>query len=217
MAARSRFEVFEGNTADPATLSVQIDKLKQKFKLQRVVMVGDRGMLTSARINETLPSIGLNWITALRAPAIQALAAEGGPLQLSLFGNRDMAEIPSPDYPAERLMVCKNPLLADERARKRKELLAATEADLAKLQARVQRPKIRCRATQKSARRWVPCWASARWANTSPPPSPARVSTSGETKRRLPPRRRLMASTWCAPALPPNNPTPPARCVHIKT
>jgi len=134
-------EVFEGNTADPSTLSAQIDKVKQKFKLRRVVMVGDRGMLTSARIDETLRPAGLDWITALRAPAIQALAAEGGPLQLSLFDNRDMAEITSPDYPAERLMVCKNPLLAEERTRKRNELLAATEADLAKLQARVQRSK----------------------------------------------------------------------------
>jgi hypothetical protein len=134
-------EVFEGNTADPSTLSAQIDKLKQKFKLRRVVMVGDRGMLTSARIDETLRPAGLDWITALRAPAIQALAAKGGPLQLSLFDDRDMAEITSPAYPGERLMVCKNPLLAEERARKRTELLAATEADLAKLQARVQRPK----------------------------------------------------------------------------
>ena len=134
-------EVFEGNTADPSTLSAQIDKLKQKFKLRRVVMVGDRGMLTSARIDETLRPAGLDWITALRAPAIQALAAKGGPLQLSLFDDRDMAEITSPAYPGERLVVCKNPLLAEERARKRNELLAATEADLAKLQARVQRPK----------------------------------------------------------------------------
>jgi hypothetical protein len=134
-------EVFEGNTADPSTLSAQIDKLKQKFKLQRLVMVGDRGMLTSARIDETLRPAGLGWITALRAPAIQALATEGGPLQLSLFDDRDMAEITSPAYPGERLVVCKNPLLADERKRKRNELLAATEADLAKLQTRVQRPK----------------------------------------------------------------------------
>ena len=90
-------EVFEGNTADPSTLSAQIDKVKQKFKLRRVVMVGDRGMLTSARIDETLRPAGLDWITALRVPPIQALAAEGGPLQLSLFDDRDMAEITSPD------------------------------------------------------------------------------------------------------------------------
>src|SRR6202040_1267298 len=117
-------EVFEGNTADPMTLSAQIDKLKQRFKLQRVVMVGDRGLLTSARIDQTLRPAGLDWITALRAPAIKELAAEGGPLQPSLFDDRDMAEITSPDYPGERLVVCKNPLLAEERAHKRAELLA---------------------------------------------------------------------------------------------
>jgi len=132
-------EVFEGNTADPATLAAQIDKLRQRFKLQRVVMVGDRGMLTDARIEETLRPAGLDWITALRAPAIKTLAAEGGPLQPSLFDDRDMAEITSPDYPGERLVVCKNPLLAGERTRKRSELLAATEKDLARIQARVQR------------------------------------------------------------------------------
>ncbi len=132
-------EVFEGNTADPMTLSSQIDKLKQRFKLQRVVMVGDRGLLTSARIEETLRPAGLDWITALRAPAIRALAAEGGPLQPSLFDTRDMAEIDSPDYPGERLVVCRNPLLGRERARKRGELLAATEKDLIRIRARVQR------------------------------------------------------------------------------
>jgi len=141
-------EVFEGNTADPLTLSTQIDKLKQRFRLQRVVMVGDRGVLTSARIEQTLRPAGLDWITALRAPAIKQLAAEGGPLQPSLFtpapakaGDRDMAEITSPDYPGERLVVCKNPLLAEERARKRAELLAATEKELARIAARVQRAR----------------------------------------------------------------------------
>src|SRR5437899_4759927 len=132
-------EVFEGNTADPLTLSAQIDKLKQRFHLQRVVMVGDRGVLTSARIEQTLRPAGLDWITALRAPAIKQLAAAGGPLQPSLFDDRDMAEITSPDYPGERLVVCKNPLLAEERARKRVELLAATEMELARIAARVQR------------------------------------------------------------------------------
>src|ERR1700748_2722427 len=132
-------EVFEGNTADPMTLSSQIDKLKQRFKLQRVVMVGDRGLLTSARIEQTLRPAGLDWITALRAPALKQLAAEGGRLQPSLFDDRDMAEITSPDYPGERLVVCKNPLLAEERARKRTELLAVTEKELARIAARVQR------------------------------------------------------------------------------
>lgn len=134
-------EVFEGNTADPMTLATQIDKLKQRFKLQRIVMVGDRGMLTDARIEQTLRPAGLDWITALRAPAIKALAADDGPLQLSLFDDRDMAEITSPDYPGERLVVCRNPLLAVERARKRDELLAATEADLVRLRSRVQRTR----------------------------------------------------------------------------
>ena len=140
-----------GNTADPLTLSSQIDKLKQRFKLQRVVMVGDRGGLTSARIEQTLRPAGLDWITALRAPAVKQLAAEGGPLQPSLFDHRDMPtgrarglkahEITSPDYPSERLVVCKNPLLAEERARKRAELLATTEKDLARIAAQVQRAR----------------------------------------------------------------------------
>ncbi len=142
-------EVFEGNTADPVTLSSQIDKLKQRFKLQRVVMVGDRGVLTSARIEQTLRPAGLDWITALRAPAIKQLAADGGPLQPSLFDHRDIvlpprkrgAEITSPDYPGERLVVCKNPLLAEEQGRKRAELLAASAKDLARIAAQVQRPR----------------------------------------------------------------------------
>ena len=104
-------------------------------------MVGDRGMLTDARIEQTLRPAGLDWITALRAPAIKALAAEGGPVQPTLFDRRDMAEITSPDYPGERLVVCKNPLLAEERARKRDELLAATERDLARIRSRVQRTR----------------------------------------------------------------------------
>ncbi len=134
-------EVFAGNTADPATLAGQIDKLKQRFRLHRVVMVGDRGLLTEARINATLRPAGLDWVTALRAPAIQALAAEGGPLQLSLFDDRDLAEITSAQYPGERLVVCRNPLLAAERSRKRDALLAATEQDLGRIQARVQRAR----------------------------------------------------------------------------
>ncbi len=133
-------EVFEGNTADPATVAAQITKLKQRFRLRHVVLVGDRGMLTAARIEQTLRPAGLDWITALRGPAIQRLA-EAGQLQFSLFDTRDMAEITSPDYPNERLVVCKNPLLATERQRKRDELLALTEADLGKVEARVTRAK----------------------------------------------------------------------------
>ncbi len=132
-------EVFDGNTGDPSTLAAQVTKLKERFGLSRVVLVGDRGMITEARIGEDLAPAGLDWLTALRAPAIQALAADNGPLQLSLFDERDMAEIASPDYPGERLIVCRNKALAAERARKREELLAATEADLARIAASVKR------------------------------------------------------------------------------
>jgi hypothetical protein len=134
-------EVFDGNTADPATVLSQVEKLKQRFRLRRVVFVGDRGMVTSARIEQVLRPAGFDWITALRASAIQALAAEGGPLQLSLFDQRDMAEIESPDFPGERLVVCRNPALAEERARKREALLEATEKNLTKIQNRVLREK----------------------------------------------------------------------------
>jgi transposase len=133
-------EVFDGDTADPMTLAGQIDKLKQRFRLEHVVLVGDRGMITQARITEEIRAAGLDWITALRAPAIKALL-QSGSLQLSLFDQRDMASITAPDYSGERLVVCRNPDLAAERARKREELLAATERDLARIQAAVSRKR----------------------------------------------------------------------------
>jgi hypothetical protein len=143
-------EVFEGNIGDPSTLHSQISKLKQRFDLARVVLVGDRGMITAARLEETLKPAGLDWITALRAAAIRKLA-EDGALQLSLFDMRDLAEISSPDYPGERLIVCRNPLLADERARKRRELLDATERKLLGIQTRVRRDKNPLRGKDKIA------------------------------------------------------------------
>ena len=134
-------EVFAGNTGDPKTLPAQIKKIRERFAIARVVLVGDRGMLTDARLREDLrPIEGLDWITALRAPAIQALAA-GGALQLTLFDQQDLAEITHPDYPGERLLVCKNPALAEERTRKRGELLEATERELAKIAAATARAK----------------------------------------------------------------------------
>lgn len=127
-------EVFAGNTGDPRTLGPQIEKVKERFGLSRVVLVGDRGMITDARIREDLkPVAGLDWITALRAPAIRELVQRGS-LQLSLFDQRELAEITDPRHPQERLIVCRNPLLAEERARKRAELLAATEAELRRIQ-----------------------------------------------------------------------------------
>ena len=143
-------EVFEGNVGDPSTLASQISKLKQRFGIERVVLIGDRGLITEARIEETVKPAGLNFVTALRAPAIRSLA-EASSIQLSLFDQRDLAEISSPDYPSERLIVCRNPLLADERTRKRSELLAATEKDLLRIQTRVLRAKKPLRGKDKIA------------------------------------------------------------------
>jgi Transposase DDE domain len=143
-------EVFEGNTADPMTLAAQVDKLKRRFQLEHVVLVGDRGMITQARITEEITAAGLDWITALRAPAIKALLANGA-LQLSLFDQRDMASITAPEFPGERLVVCRNPDLAAQRCRKRAELLAATEGDLTRIQAAVTRRRDPLRGTAEIA------------------------------------------------------------------
>jgi transposase len=138
-------EVFEGNTADPSTVPSLIDKLRSRFGLERIVLVGDRGMITAARIREDLRPNGLQWITSLRAPAIRKLA-QGGALQMSLFDQQDLAEITEhPDYPGERLIVCLNPLLRDERARKRQQLLEATERELDKVVEATRRQRRRLR------------------------------------------------------------------------
>ena len=141
-------EVFEGNTSDPKTVATQVKKLRERFGLSDVVLVGDRGMITSARIREDLPaSHGIQWISALRASQIQKLAT-GGQLQMSLFDQTDLVEIAHPDFPGERLVACFNPLLAEERARKRPDLLAATEKQLDKLVAATQRRKRPLRGKQ---------------------------------------------------------------------
>lgn len=143
-------EVFAGNTADPSTVKDQIDKLRTRLGLERVILVGDRGTLTSARLREDLQTqTGIDWITALRAPQIQSLATGGGPLQRSLFDKNDLAEIHHADYPGERLIACRNPLLAEERARKRKELLEATEKELNKVLAATKRAKRRFRGKER--------------------------------------------------------------------
>jgi transposase len=132
-------EVFEGNTSDPKTLTAQVETLKTRFKLAHVVLVGDRGMITSARIAEDLKPAGLDWISCLKAPQIRDLVA-AGPLQLSLFDERDLAEISAPElFPGERLIACRNPLLAGERARKRSALLEATERNLKRVAEAVRR------------------------------------------------------------------------------
>jgi len=142
-------EVFDGDTGDPSTLATQIQKLRKRFRLNRVVMVGDRGMLTDTRIQKELKPVGgLDWITALRGSTLKQLV-ESGDLQLSLFDEQDMAEITSEQYPGERLIVCKNPFLACERTRKREELLQATENELNKIVEATQRVKRRLKGSDK--------------------------------------------------------------------
>jgi hypothetical protein len=143
-------EVFKGNTGDPTTVNSQVDKVKDRFGIAKVVLVGDRGMLTAARLREDVRPAGLDWITALRAPQVKALV-RGGDLQLTLFDARDLAEITSPDFPGERLVACKNPFLEAERARKRESLLAAAEADLDKIAAACTRARAPLRGTDKIA------------------------------------------------------------------
>jgi transposase len=133
-------DVYPGNTGDPTTVPDQVEKLRLRFGLSRVVLVGDRGMLTEPQIGKLKQHPGLGWISALRGPAIRQLV-DAGSLQLSLFDEQNLAEIRSPEYPGERLVACFNPLLADERRRKRRELIEATERDLGKIAAEVSRRK----------------------------------------------------------------------------
>ena len=143
-------EVFAGNTGDPKTVAAQVTRVKDRFGITRVVLVGDRGMLTAARLREDVRPAGLDWITALRAPQVKALV-RGGDLQLTLFDVQDLAEITSPEFPGERLVACKNPFGEAERARKRESLLAAAEADLAKIAAACARARAPLRGKDKIA------------------------------------------------------------------
>ena len=138
-------EAFAGNTADPATVEAQVEKLRTRFGLSELVLVGDRGMLTSARIDRLRETGGIGWVSCLRAPAIRRLV-EAGDLQLGLFDERNLAEIRSPEFPGERLVVCRNPALAAERARKREALLLATVGALSRVVAAVGRGRLRSAA-----------------------------------------------------------------------
>ena len=166
--------VLEGSTADPAAFTEIAEVVRNGFGLRKMVMVGDRGMITSARI-DALQELDKNygWITALRSPAIRKLMADDGPLQLSLFDEQDLAEITSLDFPGERLVACRNPALAEQRARKREDLLAATEKLLAPVVARIQPAGSpgKPRSAPPSAR----SSANTRWPSTSTSPSPARA------------------------------------------
>lgn len=149
-------EVYPGNTGDPTTVPDQVEKLRNRFGLKRIVLVGDRGMLTDTQIGHLKKHPGIGWISALRNPAIQKLV-KGGDLQLSLFDEQNLAEITSPDFPGERLMACHNPLLAEKRRRKRNELLKASEALLGGIVREVGRrtktPLSKVEITEKVARK----------------------------------------------------------------
>ena len=144
-------EVFPGNTADPATVGPQLKKLRERFGLSRGVLVGDRGMLSEARIREELEPAGLDWVSALRGPASRKLLKSGA-VQLSLFDEKALVEVRSEAYPGERLMVCRNPLLADERARKRESLLEATEKGLEPIAVATRREKHRLKDEERGER-----------------------------------------------------------------
>ena len=146
-------EVFPGNTADPATVAAQVAKLKDRFGIAHLAWVGDRGMLTSARIEQVLKPGGMDWVSSLRAPQIAQLAEEHGPFQPSLFDERNLLELCSRHFPGERLMVCRNPLLAEERVRQREELLQATEAELNKIVVATQRKRMPLRGKTQIALR----------------------------------------------------------------
>lgn len=146
-------EVFPGNTGDPATVAAQVAKLRERFGIEHIVWAGDRGMLTCARIEQVLKPQGMDWVSSLRAPQIAQLAQEHGPFQPGLFDERNLLEVTGEHFPGERLVVCRNPMLAQERARKRGELLAATELDLAKIAAATQRARKPLRGEQDIALR----------------------------------------------------------------
>jgi Transposase DDE domain len=146
-------EVFAGNTADPATVASQVDKLKNRYGIEKLAWVGDRGMLTQARIDTVLRPAGLDWVSSLRAPQMAALAQEKGPFQPSLFDERNLLEVTSEAFPGERLIVCRNPLLAEERTRKREALLQATEAELMKIAEATTRARNCLKGTEAIALR----------------------------------------------------------------
>jgi Transposase DDE domain len=146
-------EVFAGNTADPATVASQVEKLRDRYGIDKLAWVGDRGMLTQARIDTVLRPAGLDWVSSLRAPQMAALAQEKGPFQPSLFDERNVLEVTSDAFPGERLIVCRNPLLAEERSRKREALLQATEEELTRIAEATTRVRNRLKGTEAIALR----------------------------------------------------------------
>ncbi len=179
--------VHEGNTADSATFMPAVHKLREDFGIERVVMVGDRGMVSQKTIEEMREADGIGWITALKSVSIRALL-EQGHLQMDLFDERNLLELSSPDYPGERLVACRNEALARLRAHKREELLAATERHLEKIKARVDAGKPSSVGKTRSVCGWARSSTSTRWPNTSIPRHRRRSPELGAQTRQPRPR-----------------------------
>ena len=190
-------EVFEGSLHDDKTLPVQIEKLRKRFKLASVIVVSDRGMVTRANLERLHETEGASWITALRAPQLKKLVKDGA-LQLSLFDQHNLAEIAAEDYPDERLVVCRNPLVAHERARKRKDLLQRPSGRSPR--SRPASPTARLQARRRSGSPSARSGTAGASASTSSSRSPIPASPSRASSSRSPPRRRSTASTCSAPA-----------------
>ena len=207
--------VFAGNTSDSVAFGEITPVVRDKFGLDEVILVGDRGSVTQVRIRQLKALPGAGWITALRAPQVAGLARDDGPLQMSLFDQQNFAEITDARYPGERLICCRNPALAAQRAATRESLLAATDKELEKIaaQAAAGRPKAPTRSGLKSARSST----SARSASTSSPTSQTAAFPGGGTRAKSPPRRNWTGST--SSALPPRkkNSAPPALSKPTKT
>ncbi|HJW10157.1 MAG TPA: IS1634 family transposase [Albitalea sp.] len=202
-------EVFDGATHDHQTVRAQLDKLKGRLGLSQVVLVADRGMVTKANLDAIRDADGIAWITALKAPQIKRLARAGA-VQPSLFDEHNLAEIESDEFPDERLVVCRNPLVAAERARKREALLGATEADLEPIRARVAAGLLTDAAQIGLAVGEV--IKRHRVKSTSPWRSQTGAWPTSARPTRSPRRPRWTASTCCAPASPPSASTLPTSC-----
>ena len=207
--------VFAGNTADPKAFPEAVQAVRGTFGMEQMIMVGDRGMITTARIKDLREMEGMTWITCLRHPAIKKLMASGGPLQLSLFDEQDLAEITSPDFPGERLVACRNPFEAAKRARTREALLAATEKDLGKVAAQAAAGRIRIRARSACAR--AGSSTGGRWPSISSWTSARAACPGAATRTTSTPRRPPTGSTSSAPPSPKRPSTPRARWPPTRT
>ena len=207
--------VFAGNTADPKTFPEAVKAVREKFGLEQMIMIGDRGMITTARIKDLRELEGMAWITCLRHPAIKKLMAGDGPLQLSLFDEQDLAEISSPDFPGERLIACRNPFEAAKRARTREELLAATEADLGTIAAQVAAGRVK--DPDKIGVRPGRSSISGRSPSTSSWTSATGGLPGAATRPASTPKRSRTGSTSSAPPSPRKPSTRPPRWPPTRT